>query len=710
VPSTYSTNLAIELIGNNDQAGTWGNTTNTNLGTLIEQAISGYVTQAVATGTDTTITIPNGATGVARNMYIELTGTGGTNTNLIVPANKKLYFIYNNTSSGQVTVKVSGQTGVSVPNGKKMVLVSNGTDIVTAENYVASLSTDNLSLTGSLTLSGGTANGVLYLNGSKVATSGSALVFNGTALTNAGQIGCSHTTADSVAAYFYNLSATGYGPLYRGGGGTGRYIGQFLKYDGSDAMILDASGNLGIGTSSPATKLEVYGDGTIKNSGVPSLNMYRDVSLDVFTNEGWLNFGGRFNSTTYATGARIGAITEGSAWSASNYGSALFFSTTPSGSTTLTERARIDAAGNFGLGVAPSGWFTDYRVMQVGLAGAVFNDNFNEDLNVSSNSYADTRGGYKFIRTGYAQRYTQTNSGQHQWRTSTASGTAGNAITFTQAMTLDASSNLMVGDTTASGRLTVKRSTDGTIGYFDGSTTQFRIDVASSTINLNAQNGNGVMAFQTNSTERARIDSAGRFLLNLTAGSYLFQSTVTSGADREMFLSGVTGLTNGVYWRWVNSSSTIDFRVGSLPTTASAANAFLDSAADNQLYRSTSSIRYKKDVESIDQSYADNALNLRPIWYRSKAPNDNAKWSWYGLISEEVAEIDPRLVHWTYPDEAYEIEEVDGAISKSLKPDAQMIPDGVQYERLSVLLLDIVKRQKIRLEQLEAKVAALESK
>jgi hypothetical protein len=75
-------------------------------------------------------------------MFIELTGTGGTNTNLIVPSNKKLYYIYNNTSSGQVTVKVSGQTGVSVINGSKVTLVSNGTDIVVANNYV------NTTLTG----------------------------------------------------------------------------------------------------------------------------------------------------------------------------------------------------------------------------------------------------------------------------------------------------------------------------------------------------------------------------------------------------------------------------------------------------------------------------------------------------------------------------------------------------------------------------------
>lgn len=144
--STYSTNLALELIGTGDQAGTWGNTLNTNIGTLVEQAISGYVTQAVSTGTDTTITMPNGASGVARNMYIELTGTGGTNTNLIVPANKKLYFIYNN-STGAVTVKVSGQTGVSVPAGKKVSLVSNGTDVVDAINYIPSFTTPSFSIT-----------------------------------------------------------------------------------------------------------------------------------------------------------------------------------------------------------------------------------------------------------------------------------------------------------------------------------------------------------------------------------------------------------------------------------------------------------------------------------------------------------------------------------------------------------------------------------
>ena len=185
--STYSTNLAIELIGTGEQSGTWGTTTNTNLGTLLEQAISGYVTQAITdgSGANTTITIPNGTTGVARNMFIEMTGAlSFATTSLIVPANKKLYFIFNNTSGGfAVTVKVSGQTGILVPNGKKVVLVSNGTDIVEAHTAIVGNATmgGTLGVTGATTLSS-----TLGVTG--VATLGAGAILNTPAsatLTNA---------------------------------------------------------------------------------------------------------------------------------------------------------------------------------------------------------------------------------------------------------------------------------------------------------------------------------------------------------------------------------------------------------------------------------------------------------------------------------------------------------------------------------------------
>lgn len=164
--STYSSNLALELVATGEQSGTWGTTTNTNLGTLIEQAISGYVTQAITDGADTTITIPNGATGVARNMTLELTGALTGARNLIVPANKKLYFVYNNTTGGQaVTVKVTGQTGVAVPAGKKVALVSNGTDIVESINQVVGTLTVGGLVATTADINGGTIDGTTQATG-----------------------------------------------------------------------------------------------------------------------------------------------------------------------------------------------------------------------------------------------------------------------------------------------------------------------------------------------------------------------------------------------------------------------------------------------------------------------------------------------------------------------------------------------------------------
>lgn len=132
--TTYSTNLGLTLIGTGQEDGSWGDTTNTNLGTLLEQAISGYTTYACTGGLDT-LTIDNGASSTARNMYLEFTGTGGGT--VVVPSNRKLYFVYNNTASGSVTIKVSGQTGVTVANGYKVALVCDGSDVVTAINYIS---------------------------------------------------------------------------------------------------------------------------------------------------------------------------------------------------------------------------------------------------------------------------------------------------------------------------------------------------------------------------------------------------------------------------------------------------------------------------------------------------------------------------------------------------------------------------------------------
>jgi hypothetical protein len=90
-----------------------------------------------ATGGSDTLTIPDGTTGVARSIYIQLNGTGGGTVN-VPTAETKMYFVFNNTVSA-ITFKVTGQTGVSIPAAAKIALVSNGTDIIVAQNYFSAL-------------------------------------------------------------------------------------------------------------------------------------------------------------------------------------------------------------------------------------------------------------------------------------------------------------------------------------------------------------------------------------------------------------------------------------------------------------------------------------------------------------------------------------------------------------------------------------------
>lgn len=116
-------------------------------------------------------------------------------------------------------------------------------------------------------------------------------------------------------------------------------------------------------------------------------------------------------------------------------------------------------------------------------------------------------------------------------------------------------------------------------------------------------------------------------------------------------------------------------------TTGSAANAFINNAAANELLRSTSALRYKRDVEPLDYEIARRVLaGAKPIWFRSKCEADRADWSFYGFAAEDVAELDPRLAFYL----------ADGR------------PDGVQYDRFTTHLI-------AGWQQHEAKIAALEA-
>ncbi len=183
MPSTYSTNLKLELMSTGENSGTWGTKTNTNLGTLLEQAVVGYETVSITDGADTVITIADGVSSTARNYVLELTGSLSANRNLIVPAIEKPYIIYNNTTGGySVTVKVSGQTGVTVANGKKAIVYNNGTDVIEVANApvteAGTQTLTNKTLT-SPTINGGTINNASVGSGTPAAGSFTTLAASG---------------------------------------------------------------------------------------------------------------------------------------------------------------------------------------------------------------------------------------------------------------------------------------------------------------------------------------------------------------------------------------------------------------------------------------------------------------------------------------------------------------------------------------------------
>jgi hypothetical protein len=160
VASTYS-NLKIQLMATGENSGTWGNVTNANLGTAIEQALVETATVTFASDNVTLTLSDSNSRQDARALRLNLTGTTGGARDLIVPAIQKPYLV-NNGTADTITVKVSGQTGVAVPAGKSMLLYNNGTDVGLAFNrVVADVVGGNIS---------GNGAGITAMNASEITT------------------------------------------------------------------------------------------------------------------------------------------------------------------------------------------------------------------------------------------------------------------------------------------------------------------------------------------------------------------------------------------------------------------------------------------------------------------------------------------------------------------------------------------------------------
>jgi len=312
------------------------------------------------------------------------------------------------------------------------------------------------------------------------------------------------------------------------------------------------------------------------------------------------------------------------------------------------EVARFDSSGNFGLGVTPSAWSAGYVGFQVKNA-SLASYTSGAYTWVGSNWYNNS--GNKYIGTGFATLYEQTD-GKHAWLTA-ASGTAGNAITFTQAMTLDASGRLGIGETAPDRKLTllVSPSTAGDDGYkisdgtrastfcrtgatysYQGVGVNSTLLYSSNTLSLLAD-GSSVLSFHNGNGETARINSSGNFLSGLTTytdGSMFYKSSLTA----LNCWRGSTTASEGVFGVFSNTggSGTVRayFRVdGGLANY---------SANDVNL----SDERLKKDI-TLAGNYLDKicAIPVKNFRYKDQSETEDIT---LGVIAQDVQAIAPELV------------------------------------------------------------------
>jgi hypothetical protein len=203
--TTYSQSLKLTLIGDGEEAGTWGGTTNTNLGTLLEQAITGVQTIPMSNA-DVTLTSIDGTADQARNAVLVATGTNAAVRDLIAPLVNKQYLVINNTTGGfAINIRASSGFSVSIPNGASVFVYCDGTNFYSAQQ---SYTTGNFTVGGNLTVTGTSS-----LQGNVAALNISTANVTASGAVNAATMTITGALTGNVATFSGNSSFNGTGAV-----------------------------------------------------------------------------------------------------------------------------------------------------------------------------------------------------------------------------------------------------------------------------------------------------------------------------------------------------------------------------------------------------------------------------------------------------------------------------------------------------------------
>ena len=418
-------------------------------------------------------------------------------------------------------------------------------------------------------------------------------------------------------------------------------------------------------------------------------------------------------------------------------------------------RMILDTSGNFGLGVTPSAWSTTTAVTALQLPNGSLMTYSNaygfSNLYLSANAYLNSSGNWIFTKTNSASLYQQTDR-QHAWLYSN-SGTAGSTVTFTQAMTLDASGSFMVGTTTNYSIRAViagagQASSTGTGSYLVASLADTNTMAQGCGGGLGFQGNDGVnglvtfasvngskenatsgnyasyLSFSTRAngaglTEKARIDSSGNLLVGTTSSSINNVGVQLNGSINNStqycraFYNAVYGDTYALPQFVGNQAGTYFWGLGNDSGTANANTLRLGTVSGNSTgwffaggyfnlkggaYTNASDYRLKRDVKTFSDSVLERIKIARPISYKQIVQDEKGGLvdcrTEIGFLAHELQELFPEFV----------LGEKD-AVDAAGNIDAQ----GVDYAKFTAVLTKAIQEQQAMITTLQTQVTSLQA-